>query len=103
VHNAQKKEGCPFQQQQPHGQLGLTNGMQVKPYCRATHTCPHSMYQCPRTELSTLTTLYITGDQNSMTHIPLQFFGSKQKWHFKTDTDLLTFFNLTFPLPNQNS
>ncbi len=47
-----EKKGCPFQQQQPHGQLGSTNGMQVKPYCRAAHTCPHSMYQCP-TELST--------------------------------------------------
>jgi hypothetical protein len=50
-----------------------------------------------------LTTLHIAGDQNSMTDIPLRSFGSKAKWHFKTESDLLTFFNTTSPLPNQNS
>ncbi len=39
-----------------------------------------------------------------MTHIPLRsLFGSEPKWHFKTDLDLLTFFNTTFPLPHKNS
>ncbi len=50
-----------------------------------------------------LTTLHIVGDQTSMTDIPSRSFCSKQKWHFKTDADLLTFFNLNFLLPNQNS
>jgi hypothetical protein len=38
-----------------------------------------------------------------MTDIPSRSFGSKGKWHFKTEAALLTFFNKTFPLPNQNS
>jgi hypothetical protein len=38
-----------------------------------------------------------------MTDISLDCFGSKQNWHFKTEADLLIFFNLNFPLPNQNS
>jgi hypothetical protein len=50
-----------------------------------------------------LTMLHISGDQNTMTDIPLGSFGSKPKWHFKTDADLLTFFNASFPLPHQNS
>ena len=50
-----------------------------------------------------LTTLNIDGDQNSMTDIPSRSFGSKAKWNFKTESELLTFFNTTFPLPNQNS
>jgi hypothetical protein len=50
-----------------------------------------------------LTTLHISGDQNTMTDIPSRLFGSKPKWHFKTDADLLTFFNASFPLPHQNS
>ncbi len=50
-----------------------------------------------------LTTLHITGDQNMMTDIPSRSFGSKPKWHFKTEKELLTFFNATFPLPHKNS
>jgi hypothetical protein len=38
-----------------------------------------------------------------MTNTPSQSFGSKPKWHFKTEADLLTFFNQTLPLPHQNS
>jgi len=50
-----------------------------------------------------LTTLHIAGDQNTMTDIPSRSFGSNPKWHFKTEHDLLTFFNSSFPLPNKNS
>ena len=50
-----------------------------------------------------MTTLHISGDQNSMTDIPSRSFGSESKWHFKTEAALLTFFNKTFPLPNQSS
>jgi hypothetical protein len=50
-----------------------------------------------------LTTLHIAGDQNTMTDIPSRSFGSKPKWHFKSDNDLLAFFNSSFPLPNKNS
>ena len=38
-----------------------------------------------------------------MTDIPSWSFGSKSKWHFKTEKELLTFFNATFPLPHKNS
>jgi hypothetical protein len=38
-----------------------------------------------------LTTLHIAGDQISMTDIPSWLFGSKAKWHFKTEAALLTF------------
>ncbi len=47
--------------------------------------------------------LHIVGDQNSMTDIPSRLFGSDSKWHFKSDSTLLTFFNCNFTLPNQNS
>ncbi len=50
-----------------------------------------------------ITTLHIAGDQNSMTDIPSRSFGSEQKWHFKAEHDLLTFFNVNFTLPLQNS
>jgi hypothetical protein len=50
-----------------------------------------------------LTTLHIAGDQNTTTDIPSRSFGSNQKWHFKTENDLLIFFNSSFPLPLKNS
>jgi hypothetical protein len=50
-----------------------------------------------------ITTLHIAGDQNSMTDIPSRSFGSEQKWHFKSEHDLLTFFNVNVTLPLQNS
>ncbi len=34
---------------------------------------------------------------------PCNLLAGNKKWHFKTDTDLLTFFNLNFLLPSQNS
>ncbi len=49
-----------------------------------------------------ITTLHICGDQNSMTNILSSLFGSKQKWHFQLEEELLTFFNVNFPLPNHN-
>ncbi len=49
-----------------------------------------------------ITTLHICGDQNSMTNVPSRLFGSKPKWHFQSEEKLLTFFNINFPLPNQN-
>ncbi len=49
-----------------------------------------------------ITMLHIYGDQNSMTNIPARLFGSKPKWHFQSEEKLLTFFNVNFPLPNQN-
>jgi hypothetical protein len=50
-----------------------------------------------------ITTLHIAGDQNSMTDIPSRLFRSEHKWHFKSEHDLLTFFNCNFTLPSQNS
>ncbi len=38
-----------------------------------------------------------------MTDIPSRSFGSKPKWHCKSNTDLLTLFNNLFPIPPQNS
>jgi hypothetical protein len=38
-----------------------------------------------------------------MTDIPSRLFGSNIKWHCKTNTELLTLFNSTFPLPGQTS
>jgi hypothetical protein len=53
--------------------------------------------------VSPLTPMHIAGAKNAMTDIPSRSFGSEKKWHCKTDKDLLTLFNNTFPLPNQNS
>jgi hypothetical protein len=49
-----------------------------------------------------ITTLHNAGDQNLMTDIPFRSFGSEQKWHFKSEHDLLTFFSQNFTLPTKN-
>jgi hypothetical protein len=38
-----------------------------------------------------------------MMDIPSCSFGSKPKWHCKSNTKLLTLFNNLFPIPSQNS
>jgi hypothetical protein len=48
-----------------------------------------------------ITPLHIAGEENSMTDIPSRLFGSKKKWHCKTNDELLTLFNFLFPIPNQ--
>ena len=50
-----------------------------------------------------ITPLHIAGEENSMTDIPSRSFGSEPQWLCKTNDDLLTLFNTTFPLPNQSS
>jgi hypothetical protein len=50
-----------------------------------------------------ITPLHIAGEENSMTDIPSRSFGSKPKWHCRSNTDLLTLFNNLFPIPSQNS
>jgi hypothetical protein len=52
---------------------------------------------------SPLTPQHIKGEHNSITDIPSRSFGSNQQWHFRTHEELLTFFNIRFPLPQQNS
>ena len=52
---------------------------------------------------SPLTPLHIAGVNNSLTDIPSRSFGSDAGWYCKTDEQLLTLFNSTFPLPNQGS
>ena len=54
-------------------------------------------------KVSPLTTLHIAGKKNAMTDIPSRSFGSEPKWFCKNNSDLLTLFNKSFPLPNQNS
>ena len=51
---------------------------------------------------SPLIPMHIPGVQNSISDIPSRSFGKHVKWHFKTDNDLLTFFNEHFQLPSQN-
>ena len=52
---------------------------------------------------SPLTPMHIAGVNNSLTDIPSRSFGSEAAWYCKTDAQLLTLFNSTFPLPNQGS
>jgi hypothetical protein len=54
-------------------------------------------------QVSPLTPQHIKGKQNSMTDIPSRSYGSEPKWHCKTEEELLTLFNKSFPLPEQNS
>ena len=54
-------------------------------------------------QTSPLTTLHIRGDHNKIGDIPSRSFGGTPKWHYKTDTAFLTFFNTQFPLPNKHS
>ena len=53
--------------------------------------------------VSPLTPLHIAGEKNAMTDIPSRSFGSEKKWHCTDDNALLNLFNVSFPLPNQNS
>jgi hypothetical protein len=53
--------------------------------------------------VSPLTPLHVPGEENDMTDIPSRSFGSVAKWFCKTDEDLLTLFNSSFPLPDQNT
>ncbi|KAL7458421.1 hypothetical protein ACHAWC_009998 [Mediolabrus comicus] len=46
-----------------------------------------------QTKASPITPQHIKGSHNAMTDIPSRSFGSEPKWHFKTDDELLTFFN----------
>jgi len=64
---------------------------------RALALCLKLNGTCP------ITPLHIAGEDNLMTDIPSRSFGSKQKWHCKSNTDLLTLFNNLFPIPSQNS
>ena len=64
---------------------------------RALALCLKLHGTCP------ITPLHIVGKENSMTDIPLRSFGSKKKWHCKTNNKLLTLFNSLFPIPNQTS
>ena len=48
-----------------------------------------------------ITPLHITGEENSMTDIPLRSFGSKPKWFCKTNNDLLTLHNTLFHSPTR--
>ena len=52
---------------------------------------------------SPLTPFHVAGRENAMADIPSRSWGSEQKWLCKTDLDLLTLFNCTFPLPGQQS
>ena len=61
------------------------------------------MLRLKKAGASPLTPLHIAGEENSMTDIPSQSFGSNLAWFCKNDTDLLNLFNKNFPLPNQDS
>jgi len=50
-----------------------------------------------------LTPIYIAGDRNPIADDPSCSFGSNPAWRCDTDNNLLTLFNLLFPIPNQNS
>ena len=51
---------------------------------------------------SPLVTRHLAGVRNHLGDIPLRSFGYKAEWHFENDLDFLSFFNETFPLPEQN-
>lgn len=55
------------------------------------------------TQASPLTPLHISGIHNAMTDIPSRSFGSEKKWFCKTDEDLRSLFDASFPLPMQDS
>ena len=49
------------------------------------------------------TPIHIAGKRMAIADIPSQSFGSNPAWHCKSDDELLTLFNSTFPLPSQQS
>jgi hypothetical protein len=50
-----------------------------------------------------ITPVHIPGVENALTDILSCSFGSVHEWACDTDNNLLTLFNLTFPLPKQIS
>ena len=53
--------------------------------------------------VSPLTPLHVEGKRNAMTDIPSRSFGTVKQWHCKTDAQLKSLFDRSFPLPNQRS
>jgi hypothetical protein len=49
------------------------------------------------------TPMHVAGNQMAIADIPSRSFGSNPAWHCKSDDELLTLFNSTFPLPSQQS
>jgi len=49
------------------------------------------------------TPIHITGKRMAIADISSRSFGSNPAWHCKSDDELLTLFNSTFPLPSQQS
>ena len=79
------------QQQFACSELGHNNG--IKEILRSRTTGP-----------STSTPpVHIPGIENALTDIPSRSFGSVKSWECKSDDDVLTLFNKTFPLPQQAS
>ena len=54
-------------------------------------------------QLCPLTPVHIPGIENVLTDISSRSFGSVKNWECKSDNNLLTLFNKTFPLPQQPS
>ena len=52
---------------------------------------------------SPLVTRHLTGERNHLGDIPSRSFGYKAEWHHVSDDAFLSFFNKTFPLPQQNT
>jgi hypothetical protein len=76
------------------------HGCALQPHCRAAHLSACIAFQ-HTTCLSHQNAPHFRGS-NSMTNIPSLFFGSKPKWHFKSEEELLTLLNVNFTLLNQN-
>ena len=60
-------------------------------------------YRINEKQACPITPLHIPGVHNRIADIPSRSFGYKQAWKFCDNNEFLTFFNKTFPLPNQQS
>ena len=54
------------------------------------------MLQLKKAGASPLTSLHISGEENSMMDIPARSFGSNIAWFCKNDTDLINLFHKIF-------
>ncbi len=95
VRDPQGEEGSFVQQYLPHSGMGPSLGnTRVYGVCTPHQgTCPTAKANWDMPHNSN----HIAGEENSMTDIPSWSFGSKLKWHCRSNTNLLTLFNNLFP------
>jgi hypothetical protein len=83
--------------------IGWTTKLASKSSMVAEHLIQALALRVKQHKACPFTTMHVAGKSMAIADIPSRSFGSNPAWHCKSDDDLLTLFNFTFPLPSQQS